>query len=565
MVRLHRIGAIERCDHEQGEFISHIFARQKSCGKIRIILNLKQLNQYLSYEHFKMEHLDYLQHLVNKDDWLGSIDLSDAYFSVKINPDHCKYLRFLWKGELFQYKVMVFGLSSAPRVFTRICKPILATLRGVHGIRCSLYIDDMIVINSSRLLLKSNLSTICNIFTSLGFYINKAKSVLEPTKDIKHLGIMISSSTLTLSLPEDKIIAIQRKCRQALIKKDKIEIRTVASLVGTFIASMVGTKFGKLHYRKLEREKILALANSGGNFESCMRINMGTQDILWWLSGNIHEPYFFGHVKPSLTLYSDASNKGWGGHCHNNTTGGRWSSEEQKHHINWLELKAADLTLKTLTKDRTDSCLELFLDNTCAVTYINNMGGRISTLNTIVSDMWNWCKEKNLWVLAKHIPGAQNCIADFKSRVFSDRTEWSLCSTAFNNIVARWGTPEIDLFASRLNNKVDKYFSLEPDPNAVGTDAFVTSWSNFQLCYAFPPFDIIGRVLSKIKHDKAHVLLVVPDWKTQYWFPMIRDIAVEEPLHIAMHKRTISLPFDNTSTHPIWQRLNLMCYRLSGR
>ena len=41
LVRLLHIGAIERCDHEQGEFISHIFARQKSCGKIRIILNRK--------------------------------------------------------------------------------------------------------------------------------------------------------------------------------------------------------------------------------------------------------------------------------------------------------------------------------------------------------------------------------------------------------------------------------------------------------------------------------------------------------------------------------------------
>ena len=34
LVRLVCIGAIERCDHEQGEFVSHIFARQKSCGKI---------------------------------------------------------------------------------------------------------------------------------------------------------------------------------------------------------------------------------------------------------------------------------------------------------------------------------------------------------------------------------------------------------------------------------------------------------------------------------------------------------------------------------------------------
>ena len=95
--------------------------------------------------------------------------------------------------------------------------------------------------------------------------------------------------------------------------------------------------------------------------------------------------------------------------------------------------------------ERTDLRLEVFLDNTCAFTYINNMRGRISTLNTTISDTWNWSKERNLWVVAKHvpiaqIPSAQNSIT---SRVFSGQTEWSLSSTAFNTIVARWETPDV--------------------------------------------------------------------------------------------------------------------------
>ena len=75
---------------------------------------------------------------------------------------------------------------------------------------------------------------------------------------------------------------------------------------------MVGAKLCKLHYRKLQREKILALANNKKNFESSMQINLGTQDILWWLLENIHEHFSFSYIKPSLTMYSDASNRSWG-------------------------------------------------------------------------------------------------------------------------------------------------------------------------------------------------------------------------------------------------------------
>jgi hypothetical protein len=92
--------------------------RQKSNGKIRIILNLKPLNKFIKYEHFKMEHLGFVCDLIQSNDWLGSIDLSDAYFSVPIAREHRKYLKFFRGGKLYMYQVMVSGLTSAPRIFT---------------------------------------------------------------------------------------------------------------------------------------------------------------------------------------------------------------------------------------------------------------------------------------------------------------------------------------------------------------------------------------------------------------------------------------------------------------
>ena len=48
-------GVIEYTEHEKGESISPIFFCLKSDGNRRLILNLKTLNEFLEYNHFKME------------------------------------------------------------------------------------------------------------------------------------------------------------------------------------------------------------------------------------------------------------------------------------------------------------------------------------------------------------------------------------------------------------------------------------------------------------------------------------------------------------------------------
>lgn len=69
------------CDHEPGEFISPIFSVPKKDNRIRLILNLKNLNQYVQYHHFKMDSIHTALQLVTQDCWMASIDLEDAYYT----------------------------------------------------------------------------------------------------------------------------------------------------------------------------------------------------------------------------------------------------------------------------------------------------------------------------------------------------------------------------------------------------------------------------------------------------------------------------------------------------
>ena len=126
-------GVIEKTTPCEGGYISNIFIRPKKDGSYRLILNLKYLNQFVQYHQFKMENLKSAITLMSPNCYMASIDLKDAYYSVSIDTNHRKYLRFKWKNQLFQFTCLHNGLSSVPRIFTKLMKPAYSAL-GCKGL-----------------------------------------------------------------------------------------------------------------------------------------------------------------------------------------------------------------------------------------------------------------------------------------------------------------------------------------------------------------------------------------------------------------------------------------------
>ena len=77
-------GVIKETCHEEKEFVSPIFICHKSNGGIRLILNLKQLNKNIEYQHFIRESINTILNLITKDCFMALIDLKGAYYSIKI-------------------------------------------------------------------------------------------------------------------------------------------------------------------------------------------------------------------------------------------------------------------------------------------------------------------------------------------------------------------------------------------------------------------------------------------------------------------------------------------------
>ena len=131
------------------QFVSHLFVRPKKDGGMRPIFNLKSMNQFVTYNHFKMEGFQVVRNLIQEGDWLCKVDLKDAYFCIPIHPDHRKFLRLIHEDQMLQYRSLPFGLASGPRLFTKIMKPVIALLRRI-GVRLVIYLDDILLLNQSQ-------------------------------------------------------------------------------------------------------------------------------------------------------------------------------------------------------------------------------------------------------------------------------------------------------------------------------------------------------------------------------------------------------------------------------
>ena len=114
--------------------ISTLFAVHKKGGGLRPVINLKPLNQFIPYEHFKMESIFNAKGSFNKGYYMVEIDLKDEYLTVPIGEDHQKCIRFMRRELILEFSCLPFGLASAPRMFTKLLKPVWSTLRQ-RGIR----------------------------------------------------------------------------------------------------------------------------------------------------------------------------------------------------------------------------------------------------------------------------------------------------------------------------------------------------------------------------------------------------------------------------------------------
>lgn len=187
----------------------------KKHGSQRPVINLKDLNNFVSTEHFKMEGIHVLRDLPKVGDWMAKVDHKDGYFMIPMHEEDRAFLKFSFKKNTYQFRCLPFGLACAPWVFTKILKPLTAQLRQL-GMRMIIYIDDIPILAESKERAQDHVMGLLYLLQNLGFEVSKPKCVLDPVQVIDFLGFMFDSVQQELSLPAGKVKKIRAETRHIL-------------------------------------------------------------------------------------------------------------------------------------------------------------------------------------------------------------------------------------------------------------------------------------------------------------------------------------------------------------
>ena len=189
------------------------------------------------------------------------------------------------------------------------------------------------------------------------------------------------------------------RAAQDLLSKRSVSIREVAGIIGLMGAYSQAYSYGGVHEKDLEREKDLALKLAAGDFDKSMVLSQEARlDVLWWLENIDNSGRAVRCAKHIVTVFTDASEEGWGAHVDESATGGRWSDEEKKDHINILELRAIYLGLSSLCRVQ-NSHIRVMADNTTALAYVKHQGCvKSPECQREAKEIWLWAELENNWM-----------------------------------------------------------------------------------------------------------------------------------------------------------------------
>ena len=231
-------------------YLSLIFLREKKENKHRLILKLKEPNKFVPHHHFKMGSLKSALNMTRKGCFMTSIDLTDAYYSVPIENSLQNFFAFQFQGKFYRYACLPNGLTSAPRIFAKIMKTVLSTLRKL-GYNVMNYLDNIFICGYTFAKCRDSVLAAVNILLKLGFSIHPEKFQLIPVQKIEYL---IDSAKMKISLTKIKQDRLKNLIAE-VSNSSKIRIRDISKVLGSSEAVLPAINNRRLYMFYLQKLK----------------------------------------------------------------------------------------------------------------------------------------------------------------------------------------------------------------------------------------------------------------------------------------------------------------------
>ncbi|KAK3886844.1 hypothetical protein Pcinc_009030 [Petrolisthes cinctipes] len=473
--------------------------------------------------------------VLRKGDWLASLDLKDAYWHVPIHPRFRRFLAFQVGTETFQFTRLPFGLSLAPRVFTKLVR-VVASRLAEAGVPTLMYLDDWLLHAPSKEQVANNVQVARGVLEEMGFLLNIPKSSLTPTRKLYWLGIEWDSLSATLSLAPDNARRTLRHVRRAHFSRT-FSRRQWESLLGSLNFAAPAMPLGRLKHRRLTREVNLHLSPAHRDLPRQVSPSLHRLLRPWLRPGALRQRVPWVFPPPGITVATDASDVGWGYQsCLGHQRCGGWKEGERLLHINARELMVAKEWLNRHPQFARIG-VRFDMDNVAAVQCLQKQGTvRSEILLSLSEQIFAIAAKRDIHLSARYVPGRENDWADALSRFRGTSVEWQLRPLVFESLCLRYGTPEVDLFASPSTALLPLFLTFSSRTEAGGPDAFTEDWNRWGHLYLFPPpaTSVLLKAILKLRTFRGRVLLIAPRWPAQ---PCVTETTRLEFLRGVLSKR----------------------------
>ena len=214
-------GMVEPAD---SAWSSPVVLVRKRCGAYRLCCDFRRLNQVTRQDAYPLPRIDDSLDALSGAVYFSTLDLISGYWQVPLDEDAQEKSAFVTRSGLWRWKVLPFGLTSAPATFERLMERVL---HGLQWKSLLLYLDDVIIFSTD---FASHLSRLEAVLQRLA----GAKLKLKPSKcsllqsEVKYLGHVVSKHGVKTD-PE-KVEAVREWKTPAC----QSELRTFLGFVGYY-------------------------------------------------------------------------------------------------------------------------------------------------------------------------------------------------------------------------------------------------------------------------------------------------------------------------------------------
>ena len=501
--------------------------------KLRLCLDASFLNNLMISESSKLPPLELSESLIDKDDYMTTLDLANCYFHVRLNAqDHGRIAFALPKTsapdetryDYYIIKILVYGLKPASLIISILTKPLIDHLLN-KKVKATIFIDDIRASNASEEGVKNDTKEIKETFAKAGWTFNNKKET-KPSQEVYYLGFHYDSRIQRYKVHPGKISQIERRTGN-LKEMCLVTPREIASLVGKLISLELATSYVPRLCCARYFIWVARVVTSRAHWDN--KVRLPHKFIKNFKRALAFVKEFSGGVRRKKFSYEELNVEDPNGRRKYVKLAGDGNELYGAHYDVRNPFKYRIVTFEDYTdKELSSSYRELLVLQDCVnlnapkhqgedlvyftdsrVVYFWHLNGTASQrIANILIDIKVTCLRNNVILEITWRPRSnwKITLADTSSR--TDTDDFALPYKTYRALCSHFKfEPVVDLFASTLLHKTEFFYSKRPTLGSSGANALHFKWN--QKSYAHPPKNLCNEVFKKIESEDSLDLILV--------------------------------------------------------